>query len=105
MDQLNAADIEAAEFDPEAEDETTLARSHALVMGESSETSERFGGAILDRVRLPASQPRIGALIPGRKGVRRMLFTPVRIYYRIDERRKTVEIIRILRTSRKAPPT
>ena len=65
------------------------------------ETSEKFGGVILDHIRLLAFFPYLGIPVRRRKGVRKLLHSPVRIYYRIDEKQRTIEILRISHTARR----
>lgn len=55
--------------------------------------AESFGNAPLNHVDLLGSFPHIGAPVAGRPGLRNLLHTPIRIYYRIHEDRKMVEII------------
>lgn len=59
------------------------------------ETSEKFGEAILDHILLLSDYPYLGVQIARRKGVRKLLHSPVRIYYRVNERTKSIEILRL----------
>jgi toxin ParE1/3/4 len=65
--------------------------------------AERFGDALLNHVDLLTVFPRIGAPVARRPGIRKILHTPVWIYYRIHEDNKTVEVIRFWHGSRKPP--
>lgn len=65
--------------------------------------AEKFANALLNHVYLLASFPHMGAPVAGRPGVRNLLHTPIRIYYRIDEDKKSVEIIHLWHGSRRPP--
>lgn len=65
--------------------------------------AERFGNALLNHTELLAHFPHIGTPVSQRSGVRKMLHTPVRIYYRIDEKRKVIEILHFGHTARHQP--
>ena len=65
--------------------------------------AEHFGNALLNHVDLLASFPRIGEPVPRRTGIRKLLHTPIRIYYRIHEDRKMVEVIQFRHGARRRP--
>ena len=65
--------------------------------------AERFGNALLNHVELLLRFPRLGAPVPRRRGIRIILHTPVRIYYRLHEERKLVEILHFWHGSRRNP--
>ncbi len=65
--------------------------------------AERFGNALLNHTELLANFPHIGTPVNQRSGVRKVLHTPVRIYYRIDEERKVVEILHFWHAARHQP--
>ncbi len=52
---------------------------------DSAAAAERFSDALLAHTELIGEFPHMGEPIDGRRGVRKVLHTPVRIYYRIDE--------------------
>ena len=53
---------------------------------DSPASAERFGSSLLNHIELLQNFPRIGVQVPGRPGIRKILHTPVRVYYRLDER-------------------
>jgi plasmid stabilization system protein ParE len=65
--------------------------------------ADRFGNELLNHTELLADFPHIGALIRQRSGVRKLLHTPIRIYYRIDEQRSVVEILHFWHAARQEP--
>jgi plasmid stabilization system protein ParE len=56
-------------------------------------TAERFGTALLDHLELLKTFPYMGSQVSRRPGVRQLVHTPILIYYVIDERRKTIEVL------------
>jgi toxin ParE1/3/4 len=65
--------------------------------------AEQFGRAILNHIELLATFPRVGAPLKGRPEIRKLLHSPVRIYYRVDEKRKRVQILHFWHSARKEP--
>ena len=65
--------------------------------------AQRFGNALLDYIELLATFPHIGAPVEQRERVRKILHTPIRIYYRIDETKKVVEILHFWHSARQEP--
>lgn len=62
-----------------------------------------FGAALLNEIELLAVFPHIGALVHQRLGVRKLLYTPIRIYYRVDNSSRTVEILHFWHAARQEP--
>lgn len=65
--------------------------------------AERFGTSLLNYVELLETFPRIGVPVPRRPGVRKILHSPVRIYYRLHEGRSLIEILHLWHGARKDP--
>jgi plasmid stabilization system protein ParE len=74
-----------------------------FIRQDKSAAAEKFGNALLNHAYLLAAFPLIGAPVAGRPGLRNLLHTPIRIYYRIDEDKKLVEIIHLWHGSRRPP--
>jgi toxin ParE1/3/4 len=70
---------------------------------DNPDAAEHFGNSLLNHVDLLGSFPRIGEPVPRRRGIRKLLHTPIRIYYRIHEDRKVVEIIQFRHGARRRP--
>lgn len=66
-------------------------------------TAERFGNAILDHIAILKSFPYLGSLVKGEPGVRRLIHTPISIYYRVSESPRVVEVLHFEHGSRKRP--
>jgi len=70
---------------------------------DDDEAASRFGGSLLDHVDLLARFPRMGALIRKRRSVRKLVHSPILIYYRISENKHLVEVIHLRHGARRPP--
>ncbi|MGA2905875.1 MAG: type II toxin-antitoxin system RelE/ParE family toxin [Candidatus Korobacteraceae bacterium] len=70
---------------------------------DSETAAENFGAAILDHVELLREFPHIGTAVSQRPNLRKILHSPVRIYYRIDEGRSLVEILHFWHGAKRDP--
>lgn len=68
-------------------------------------TSERFAKALLSHVDLLKNFPYLGVPIKEFTGVRRLLHSPIHVYYRIDETRKFIEVLHFWHSARQQPKT
>ena len=73
------------------------------IRADDPEAAARFGNALLNHTELLATFPHIGAPVKRRERVRKVLHTPVRIYYRIDEEKQIIEILHFWHTARQEP--
>lgn len=73
------------------------------IAAENPGAAGRFCEALLNHIELLSTFPHIGTASTKFKGVRSVLHTPVRIYYRVDELRQSVEIIHFWHTARRSP--
>ena len=86
--------------------EKALADSEAIldyILAANPAAASRFGNDLLNHVDLLAAFPHIGSSVKGRAGIRKILHTPVRIYYRIQEERRCVEILHFWHVARQEP--
>lgn len=84
--------------------EAALANLEAIlefIERDNPAAAEHFGNGLLDHVDLLASFPGMGELVPRRRGIRKLLHTPIRIYYRIHEDSKIVEVIQFRHGARR----
>jgi plasmid stabilization system protein ParE len=65
--------------------------------------AERFGTALLNHVEILQNFPRLGVPVRGRPGVRKILHSPVRVYYRLYEDKRLIEILHFWHAARKDP--
>jgi plasmid stabilization system protein ParE len=68
---------------------------------DSPGAAARFCDGILDHIDTLATFPHLGAPAAKRPGLRSVLHTPIRIYYRVDEDRQCIEIVHFWHTSRR----
>lgn len=64
-------------------------------------STERFAASLLNHIDLLKSFPRLGEPISGFPGVRRLLHSPLHVYYRLSAEKKRVEILRFWHSARR----
>jgi len=67
------------------------------------ETTEQFADDLFDHLELLQALPYVGAPVKGHPQVRRLLHSPLYVYYRLDENREGIEILHFWHSSRKDP--
>ena len=67
------------------------------------ETTERFITALLNHIDLLPQFPSIGSPVKGKSGVRQLLHSPFRVYYRVNQQRGRIDILHIWHQSRRPP--
>lgn len=80
-----------------------LAEIVGWIAQDDPEAASRFGNSLLDHVELLSRFPRMGSTIRKRRRVRKLLHSPVLVYYRIREDRHLVEILHFRHAARKYP--
>ena len=78
-----------------------LAEIVGYIAEDSADASSSFGEALIDHIDLLAQFPQMGDLIGQRSRVRRLLHSPVIVYYRADVRGHKVEMLHIRHASRR----
>ena len=73
------------------------------IQRDNPDAAERFGAALLDHVAQLAEFPRLGSPVTSRPGIRKLLHSPIRVYYTIDERKRQVEILHFWHGARRPP--
>jgi plasmid stabilization system protein ParE len=68
-----------------------------------AESASRFGNALLDHVDLLGRFPRIGGIIRKRSQVRKLIHSPILVYYQVHENKRLVEVLHFRHGSRKPP--
>jgi plasmid stabilization system protein ParE len=66
-----------------------------------SESSQKFSTALLNHIDMLSSFPFLGAPMRRFRGLRRLLHSPLYIYYVVEPEKGCVEILRIWHTSRR----
>ena len=67
------------------------------------DAAARFGGVLLDHVDLLSRFPRMGRLVRQRSQVRKLVHSPVVVYYRVQQGQRLIEILQFRHGSRKTP--
>ncbi len=70
---------------------------------DNPEAALRVGNALIDTAGILENFPQLGKSYPKRPGVRRLVSRPYVIFYRINERQQTVEILRYWHGARREP--
>jgi len=70
---------------------------------DDAEAASRFGKGLLDHVELLARFPRMGAVTRKRPRVRKLVRSPILVYYEVHEKRRLIEILHFRHGARKAP--
>lgn len=80
-----------------------LAEIIGYIAEDDDEAAARFGKSLLDHVDLLSDFPRMGGTIRKRSRVRKLLHSPILVYYQIREDRHVVEILHFRHGSRTSP--
>jgi plasmid stabilization system protein ParE len=67
------------------------------------ETTEQFANELFDHLELLQALPYVGAPVKGNPRIRRLLHSPLYVYYRLDANRGAIEILHFWHSSRKDP--
>ena len=70
---------------------------------DDDEAASRFGKALLDHVDLLGRFPRMGNTTRKRSRVRKLVHSPILVYYQVREDKRLVEILHFRHGSRKPP--
>jgi len=65
--------------------------------------ASRFGTSLLDHLELLTRFPRMGAEISERRGVRKLIHSPILVYYRFHESHGLIQILHLRHAARKPP--
>ena len=68
---------------------------------QDAEAASQFGASLLDHVDLLTRFPRLGGAIRRRSRVRKLLHSPLLVYYPLDEDKRLIEILHIRHGARK----
>ena len=68
---------------------------------DDGDAASRFGNALLDHVDLLTRFPRMGGPIRKRSRIRKLLHSPVLVYYQIREDKRVVEVVHLRHGSRR----
>jgi len=74
-----------------------------FISTDSPSAAVRFGESLLDHIDVLAELPELGARVTGRSQVRKLIHSPIRIYYRVNKRKRLVEILHFWHAARVSP--
>lgn len=80
-----------------------LAEIISRIAEDDPEVASSFGISLLDHVELLRRFPRIGGTTRKRSRVRKLLHSPILVYYQIREDKHAVEVLHFRHAARKAP--
>jgi len=73
------------------------------IQADNPQAADRFASALFDHLELLETFPHLGIAATGRPRVRKLLHSPVRVYYSLDNQRRLVTILHFWHTSRREP--
>jgi plasmid stabilization system protein ParE len=82
---------------------TDLAEIIGYIAEDDDGAASRFGNSLLDHVEMLTRYPRIGGIMRKRSRVRKLLHSPIFVYYQIREGRRIIEVLHFRHGSRKSP--
>ncbi len=66
-----------------------------------TQAASRFGQGLLDHINLLSRFPRLGLMVPKRANVRKLVHSPILVYYKVHEGRFAIEVLHLRHGSRK----
>jgi len=82
---------------------TDLAELIGHIADDDADAATRFGNALLDHIELLSRFPRMGSTVGSRRSVRKLVHSPVVVYYQIREDQRMIEVLQFRHGSRKPP--
>ncbi len=80
-----------------------LAEIIGHIASDDPEAAFRFGSSLLDHVNLLTRFPRMGGIVRKRSRVRKLLHSPILVYYEDHEDKRLIEILHFRHGARKQP--
>lgn len=74
-----------------------------FISTDNPSAAARFGESLLDHIDVLAELPELGTRVARRSQVRKLLHSPIRIYYRVNKRSRLVEILHLWHAARWSP--
>jgi len=68
---------------------------------DDAEAASRFGESLLDHIEMLARFPHMGGSIRKRSRVRKLVHSPILVYYQADESKRRIQILHLRHASRK----
>lgn len=80
-----------------------LAEIVGYIAVDDPEAAARFGNSLLDYLELLRRYPKIGPTIRERPQVRKLVHSPIAIYYTVNQQESAVEVVHMRHGSRREP--
>jgi len=80
-----------------------LAELIGHIAEDDGQAASLCGNSLLDHIDLLTRFPRMGAVIRKRRKVRKLLHSPVLVYYLVHEDMQTIEVLHLRHGARKPP--
>jgi plasmid stabilization system protein ParE len=80
-----------------------LAEILGRIAEDDAKAASRFGSSLLDHIDLLTRFPRMGGVIRKRPQVRKLLHSPILVYYRVHDDTQVVEVVHLRHGARKPP--
>ena len=80
-----------------------LAEIIGHIAQDDAEAASLFGSSLLDHVDLLTRFPHMGSIVRSRSRVRKLLHSPILIYYQIRKEERLIEVLHLRHGARKPP--
>lgn len=80
-----------------------LAEIVGHIAEDDAEAASRFGSSLLDHIDLLSRFPHMGGVIRERPPVRKLVHSPILVYYQVHEDTRVIEVLHLRHGSRKPP--
>ena len=80
-----------------------LAEIIGHIAKDDAEAAPHFGSSLLDHVDLLTRFPHMGSVIRKRSRVRKLLHSPILVYYQVQEEKRLIEVLHFRHGARKPP--
>ena len=77
----------------------------AWIAEDDAEAASRFGASVLDHINLLTKFPLIGTTVGKRRSVRKLVHSPILVYYSVNENKHTINVLHLRHGARKPPRT
>ena len=78
-----------------------LADIIGYIAADDPDAASKFGSSLLDHIELLTYFPRMGSTVPKRPRIRRLLHSPILVYYQVHEGKGLIEVLHLSHAARK----
>jgi plasmid stabilization system protein ParE len=80
-----------------------LAEIVGYIAEDDPEAASRFGESLLDHIQMLTRFPKMGTISRKRRYIRKLVHSPVLVYYKISEARRNIGILYLRHAARRLP--